>query len=167
MTAGELAAVDALVWAAWSVVVGAGVHLLPDRWFERDTWLTRPRAFEAGGRLFERVHIRRWKDRLPDAGAVFAPGASKRALVGRSPAALARFALETRRAEYVHVAIAGLAPLFWLWNPVGLTAAMCAYALVANVPCIAIQRYNRARLARAWATATAAATSRRQPVPTS
>ena len=35
-----------------------------------------------------------------------------------------------------------------LWNPPGLFAAMVVFAVVANVPCLIIQRYNRARIAR-------------------
>src|SRR5690349_19060265 len=101
----RLALADAAVWAAWSVVVGITVHLVPARVFTHDTWLTRLRPFERDGRLYERVRIRRWKDRLPEAGALFSRDGSKRALPGRSRAGLERFVLETRRAEYVHVAV--------------------------------------------------------------
>ena len=77
---------DAAVWAGWSVVVGVGVHLVPGRWFAHDTWLTRPRAFERNGRVYERVHIRRWKDRLPEAGGLFARDpATVRYVRDRSP----------------------------------------------------------------------------------
>ena len=41
-----------------------------------------------------------------------------------------------------------IAPVFALWNPAPLLAAMVAYAVVANVPCIMVQRYNRARIER-------------------
>ena len=37
-------------------------------------------------------------------------------------------------------------PAFGLWNPWWLWAGQAAYAVTANVPCIAVQRYNRARL---------------------
>ena len=82
----RLVLVDAAVWAAWSVVVGYGAHVVPRRWFARDTWLTRIRAIERQGRIYERVRIRQWKDRLPDAGTVFARDGSKRTLAGRSRA---------------------------------------------------------------------------------
>jgi glycosyl-4,4'-diaponeurosporenoate acyltransferase len=144
----RLVFVDAVVWAAWSALVGYTVHLVPDRWFARDTWLTRPRALERSGRLYERLRIRRWKNHLPEAGAAFASAGSKRTLSSRSPDIVGRLVIETRRAEYVHVAIAVIAPAFALWNPWWLTAAMFTYAVVANIPCIMIQRYNRARLTR-------------------
>jgi glycosyl-4,4'-diaponeurosporenoate acyltransferase len=140
--------VDACVWAGWSIAVGAAVHLVPNRLFGRDTVVTRTRAFERDGRVYEQLAIRRWKDHLPDAGALFERGGSKLAVGGRSSLAIDRYVLETRRAEYVHVAILLFAPVFAWWNPWPLTAAMAAYAIAANVPCIAIQRYNRARLTR-------------------
>jgi glycosyl-4,4'-diaponeurosporenoate acyltransferase len=61
--------------------------------------------------------IRRWKDRLPEAGALFAGGVSKRRVPRLTTDGLQRFAAETRRAEYGHVACAAAAPLFVLWNP--------------------------------------------------
>ena len=38
--------------------------------------------------------------------------------------------------------------MFVLWNPPVLLAAMAGYAVVANAPCIAVQRFNRARILR-------------------
>jgi glycosyl-4,4'-diaponeurosporenoate acyltransferase len=139
---------DSAVWAGWSAVVGYGAHRLPPRVVARDNRLTRLRAWERSGRAYEAIGIRRWKDRLPEAGAVFGGGVSKRALPGRRVDDLERFAAETRRAELVHWAIPLITPVFALWNPPALFAAMVAYAVVANAPCIAIQRFNRARLTR-------------------
>jgi glycosyl-4,4'-diaponeurosporenoate acyltransferase len=143
-------ALDAAVWAAWSVAVGTVVGRLPESRFDHDTWLTRPRALEGGTRLYERLAIRRWKDHLPEAGT-WVGGRSKRHLPGTDPTALRRFAAATRRAELVHWLVPLVWPVFLVWNRGLLLAAMTAYALVANVPCIAIQRFNRARITRALA----------------
>jgi glycosyl-4,4'-diaponeurosporenoate acyltransferase len=139
---------DSAVWAGWSAVVGYGAHRLPPRVVARDNRLTRLRSWERSGRAYEALGIRRWKDRLPEAGAVFGGGVSKRALPGRGADDLERFAAETRRAELVHWSIPLITPVFALWNPPALFAAMVAYSVLANAPCIAIQRFNRARLAR-------------------
>jgi glycosyl-4,4'-diaponeurosporenoate acyltransferase len=61
---------------------------------------------------------------------------------------LERFAVETRRAELTHWLILAASPWFFLWNPWWLGLAMVGYGIIANVPCLAIQRYNRARLLR-------------------
>jgi glycosyl-4,4'-diaponeurosporenoate acyltransferase len=138
---------DAAVWAGWSMVVGALALQLPVAVLDRESWITRPRRWERAGRAYERVGIRRWKDRLPEAGA-WLGGASKRRLAGTDREQLRRFAQETRRAELVHWCVAAIWPVFLLWNPPFLVAAMAAYAVLANAPCIAVQRFNRARIAR-------------------
>ena len=148
MSPGQIVAVDAAVWAAWSVVVGYTAHRLPRSRLDHDGRLTRLRAWERGGRAYERLGIRRWKDRLPELGGAFRGGVSKRALASRDPAALEGFAAETRRAELVHWGIPVVTPLFALWNPPWLLAAMVAYAVIANLPCLVVQRYNRGRLLR-------------------
>jgi glycosyl-4,4'-diaponeurosporenoate acyltransferase len=41
-----------------------------------------------------------------------------------------------------------MTPAFVVWNPWWVEIAMVVYALAANLPCLLVQRYNRARLAR-------------------
>ena len=75
------------------------------------------RRFE-GERLYRDVlRIQRWKDRLPEAGALFAGGVCKRAAHRRRAGGLERFVVETRRAELGHWLAAAAGPLFVLWNP--------------------------------------------------
>ena len=136
---------DAAVWFALSVAVGYAGHRVPSRWLTRDGALTRLRPFETDGSFWQRrFAVRRWKDRLPDAGAFFG-GISKRRLRGTT---LEVFLIETRRAEIVHWGLLACAPLFALWNPPLLTGAMLFFALIANGPCLVVQRFNRARLLR-------------------
>ena len=148
--------------AAWAVLHGGTgylVHRLPVGRLGRDGPVLRARRWERDGRTYERrLHIQRWKDRLPEAGALFAGGVSKRRLtrsIGRAD--LDRFVVETRRAERGHwLAMAG-GPLFALWNPPTGVALMTAYGVVVNAPFITVQRYNRQRAQRVLA--------RRQPHP--
>jgi glycosyl-4,4'-diaponeurosporenoate acyltransferase len=139
-------AVDIVAWAVIGVAVGYGMHRLSADRIAHDGPVTRLRSFERDGRFYESIGIRRWKDRLPEAGDWFAGGVSKRTTGG--PSAFDQFVIETRRAELTHWAVLGFAPFFALWNPWYLTVAMWTYAVVANVPCLLVQRYNRARLER-------------------
>lgn len=148
MTEGWAVVVDCLAWTALSVVIGFGASRLPLRSIDHDTALTRLRPWEADGRWYEHhLAVRRWKDRLPEAGAVFG-GRSKRHLPSRATADLERFAAETRRAELTHWALLCCGPLFFAWNPWWLGLVMVAFAVAFNLPFIVIQRYNRARLGR-------------------
>jgi len=141
---------NALVWAAnllgWPtlhLVVAAIALRLPAHSFARDSWITAPRRWERGGCLYRNwLGIRRWKSLLPD-GAPWFGGFAKKRLRSRDPLYLEQFLVETRRAELAHWCMLLCLPLFFLWNPPWACLVMTAYALAANLPCIAAQRYNR------------------------
>ena len=140
---------DVLVWLAIHLGMSYLAWRMPAERFLSDGWLYRERRFERGGALYFRLlGIRRWKGLLPDGGGLFAGGFEKRHLRSVDPAYLGRFLLETRRAELTHYLAMAPAPLFFLWNPWPVGVFMLLYALAANLPCIAAQRYNRARLRR-------------------
>lgn len=139
--------VDVVAWGAFHALTGYAAHRLPDRRLARDGWLLRQRRFEDGGRFYRRrLRIQRWKDRLPEAGALFAGGMSKRALPAYDAAGLELFARETRRAELGHWWALACGPVFVLWNPPLAAALLIGYGVVVNLPFILIQRYNRFRI---------------------
>lgn len=157
LTDGWAALVSTVVWAVVGVTIGFVAHKLPPERFAHDGRLTRLRGFERDGRWYERyLRIRRWKDRLPEGGATFAGGFSKRSLASRRRDLLERFVVETRRAELTHWWVLATALLHFVWCPWWLGLIMVGFGVVANVPCLVVQRYNRARLTRVLARSTAA-----------
>ena len=107
---------------------------------------TRMGTGEYGGsryRKWWRVHL--WKDLIPDAGTWFG-GLSKRKLPSVADGGRLRFIDECVRAERTHLALIGAIPLFIVWNSPAMFAGNVAFALVGNIPCWMIARYNRARL---------------------
>ena len=91
--------VDIVAWGLFHAATGYAAHRLGDNRLARDGWLLRPRQFEAGGRFYRRLRIHRWKDRLPEAGALFEGGVSKRELPATDREGLTVFVRETRRGE--------------------------------------------------------------------
>jgi glycosyl-4,4'-diaponeurosporenoate acyltransferase len=138
-------------WAGVQIGTGYLAHRTPAARLARDGPVLRLRRWECDGRVYERLAIRRWKDRVPEAGGLFAHGTDKRRLPGPGRAGVDRFVTETRRAERAHwMAMAG-GPVAALWNPPLGVALMVAYGVAVNLPFIAIQRYNRARCLRVLA----------------
>lgn len=145
----------ALLWTAnllgWPVVqlgLAALFLRLPRSYFAADGPLYRARGWEQDGRFYARwLRIRSWKRLLPD-GAPWVGGMAKRRLESRDSAYLEAFLIETRRAESAHWCMVLCLPLFFLWNPPWARWVMTAYAVAANGPCIAAQRYNRIVLQR-------------------
>jgi glycosyl-4,4'-diaponeurosporenoate acyltransferase len=141
--------IDAVVWAAGSILIGLRAARRPLARHGQPRGLLVLRSFEraGGGRWYERwARVKAWKDLVPDAGTV-GGNRTKRHRPAAAAGGTARFALECERAERAHWGMLALTPLFVVWNPGWLFAAMVAYGLVANGPCLVVLRYNRARLA--------------------
>lgn len=144
-----LIAVNVLAWLFIHMGVAWLGTQLPYTWFRADSFACRIRAWERRSRVYERVFgIRSWKDRLPDGAALFRGGFRKRSFNARDPEYIERFIRETCRGEVVHWVVMASALLFFLWNPWWAGLIMVAYGIIANLPCILAQRYNRARLLR-------------------
>lgn len=139
----------------WSVISWAGVSLLVGVWATRlpiDRLavgpVTRLRPWEREGRRWDRLlAVRRWKDLVPEAGG-WMGGRTKRGIGSRSTDDLRRFTAETVRAERVHWLILSSTPLHAVWCRPNILVGMVAFGIVANAPCVLIQRYNRGRLER-------------------
>ena len=145
---GLVAALDVVAWGVWSALAGYVAHRRPAAAFADETWLYRARPWETRELYERRLHIKAWKGHLPEAGDLFAGGFSKRSVRTKDRATLARFVVETRRAEWTHWLIIAGAPSFLVWNPWWVEPFMVLYALAANLPCLLVQRYNRPRLQR-------------------
>ena len=139
-------------WVVWSLLIGYIGHRLPLQFLETDTWLTQPRPWGEDRHGYEQIlWIKRWKDRLPEAGDFFPGGFRKCSVSAGDREVISQFLAETRRAEYVHIAIwlFGFVTLFWTpgWNVLVNLAVGTAF----NLPCLWVQRYNRIRLQRVLA----------------
>lgn len=149
VSVGDTAAVvlSSFAWLGVSLVVGWWANRWPLSRVERTGPLTRLRDWEDAGRWWQRhLAVRRWKDRVPEAGALFAGGYAKRRVPSRATADLWRFRAETIRAERVHWLIWASTPLHLVWCPPTLFVAMALFGVVFNAPFIVIQRSNRGRL---------------------
>jgi glycosyl-4,4'-diaponeurosporenoate acyltransferase len=143
---GWLVAANVTGWLAVQLGLAWALTQVPADCFDPLSTLARPRPWEGGGRVYQRVFgVRRWKDRLPD-GATWVGGTGKRCLPSRSHEAREAFAREAWRGELIHWLALLTLPVFALWNPPWAMFANAAYAAAANLPCIIAQRYNRARL---------------------
>lgn len=137
----------------WSLLYLAAISLLSNpvagcirRRFRTDAFPFKPYAFERQGRFYERLGIRRWKDRLPDMSK-YLHILPQKAMTDTSSSRARLLVQETCVAEAVHTALMVLAlPVLlcrtW-WSPL-----LTIVYILGNVPFIMIQRYNRPRLQR-------------------
>lgn len=146
MPQGLTVVVDVVAWGFFHTATGYAAHHLRDHRLADSGWVLSQRHFEDDGEWYQRrLRVRAWKNRVPEAGALFKGGISKRKMPSRDDEGLRIFIRETRRAELAHWWAMSCSPLFLLWNPPLASSLLVAYGVLVNAPFIAIQRYNRFR----------------------
>lgn len=136
------------------VITGIAVffigRILPHKWIRENTFPFKAYDFENNGRIYDKLKISKWKDKMPDASKFMTkifPRIMKKKKVEFGTIDEMKFLLkETCIAELAHIiaAITGLA-CFDLWGGFGGLFVFVANMLF-NMIFIVIQRYNRPRL---------------------
>lgn len=147
----HLSLISILFWVALLGGIALGSRLLPRHWYDHRSAFFRTRAWEL--RLYDRLHIRAWKDYLPELGVIvgFAKDHLSEVVDKRY---IDRFLWETCYTEVAHwiCMVAGfsyIALSLLLDEPhrfVGFFIAISLANFVLHIPFILIQRYNRPRL---------------------
>lgn len=124
-------------------------RLLPKKWFRADLFPYRSFRFEQDGRIYDKLHIRKWQNKVPDMSRILPKWMPAKNLSGDYKSRLPRILQETCVAELIHTlnCFAGLYCLK-LYPGVGGIIVLILYITLFNLPFIIIQRYNRPRLMR-------------------
>ncbi len=125
------------------------ITILPASSINTKLWIYKKRNWEQNGKIYETLlNIKSWKGLLPDGAALFKKGFRKKSMATKDRDYMKLFMTETCRGEFVHWLVILFSPIFFIWNPLWAGCVMIVYALIANLPCILAQRYNRIRFAR-------------------
>ena len=142
---------DIAIWMIIHVGVSYLMTHIPLSSFDTKVWLYKQRKWEKDGKIYVRIfRLKKWKKGLPDGAALFKKGFKKKHLRELDDVYLDNFIRETCRAELAHWTMFLLSPVFFIWNPWYVGIVMIIYAILVNLPCIIIQRYNRIRLKRVY-----------------
>ena len=142
----------------WKCVIyyaGTGIvgfilgRLLPKNRFDPESVWFRCHRFEQNGKIYEKLRIKRWQNRVPDMSKIFPWAMPAKKLSSDFKTQLPRMLEETCVAEFIHwlLCLTGLYGLT-LWPGPGGLILYILYVAVFNLPFILIQRYNRPRLLR-------------------
>ena len=145
-------------WRCLAYIVALGIvsfvlgRLMPKAWFPFDRAPFRAFGWEQDGRVYLKLGINRWQNRVPDMSRIF-PKLMPAKAMDKLPdqAGLLAMIRETCVAEAVHVILCVLGlPCLLLWPGIGGVIVYAVYVLLGNLPFILIQRYNRPRLVRTY-----------------
>lgn len=136
----------ALYIATIGILSNPVAALLPREWFQGNAFPYAPREWEQDGKIYEKLHIRAWKDRVPDMSRFLSFLLPKQVPARPTADGMERLVRETCVAESVHWVLLVLSlRVLKIWK--GLGGWFCyALCILGNLPFIMIQRYNRPRL---------------------
>ncbi len=135
-----------MIFAALGSIFFVIGEMLPRKNFDYTAFPFRSFKWEKDGRIYQKISIQKWKDRVPDMSKHVKTMFAKEIVSPRDPKYTHRLILETCVAELIHYVLILFSPIFqqYMSGIYGDIAALL-YAL-GNLPFVLIQRYNRPRL---------------------
>ena len=119
---------------------------LPRAHFSAERFPYRAAQWEKGGKAYEKLGIKHWKDHLPDMSKIM-PDMVKKKMSAAKEQGMEVLIEETCVAECVHWALIVLSlGIFLFWRSPWAIVFWLVYNILGNLPFIIIQRYNRPRL---------------------
>ncbi|MGM9592046.1 MAG: glycosyl-4,4'-diaponeurosporenoate acyltransferase [Oscillospiraceae bacterium] len=120
---------------------------LPRKWFDAEKPPYKAAGWEKGGKVYEKLGIKRWKDIVPDMSRIMPDMVKKKLTSENKERGMDTLIAETCVAECVHwgLIVLSFGILFW-WRGLWAAVFLLVYNILGNLPFIIIQRYNRPRL---------------------
>ena len=136
-----------ILWPLMQVSIAMLGNKISDKHFHPNLFWLKTRKWEKGGSFYKHIFkVDKWKRFLPDGANTHKTGFRKKQMIKYDPEYINAFIAETGRAEIFHWLQIVPFWVFGLWSPPFVIWVMLLYALIVNLPCIIVQRYNRPRL---------------------
>lgn len=120
---------------------------LPRKCFDAEKPPYKAAKWEKGGKVYEKLGIKHWKDIMPDMSRIMPDMVKKKLTSENKERGMDTLIAETCVAECVHwgLIVLSFGILFW-WRGLWAAVFLLVYNIFGNLPFIIIQRYNRPRL---------------------
>lgn len=121
-------------------------YVLPRSWFRPDRFPFRACRWEKDGAVYEKIGVRRWKDKLIDQSRFVSFLMKKTVQPTMTARQMEKLVAETCVSEAVHVVLS-LLGLYCLklWPGAGGAVFTALFVVFGQLPYAVIQRYNRPR----------------------
>ncbi len=141
--------------AIYLAIIGIASHFfgeaIPRNEIDFEKFPFRPYKWENDGRIYEKLKIRKWKNKVPDMSKICKDMIPKKLDISSDSEGLRILILETCVAEIVHSVLALLgAACLLIWEGTGGFIVTFIWIVFGNIPFIIIQRYNRPKLIKTY-----------------
>ena len=134
----------------YCVVVGFASNLIGEalrrRWFHADRFPFRCAKWERQGKIYEKIQVQSWKDRMPDMSRIMKNMVPKKLEMFPTSAEVYTLIDETCVAEAVHTVLCLLSVVIYFFWKNYFGVVLIVIYIMGNLPFIIIQRYNRPAL---------------------
>ncbi len=140
---------SAVYFAVTGIIGFFAGRIIPKKWLRPEKGWFKCFPFEKGGKIYEKINIRSWQNKVPDMSRILPSLIPAKKLKQDYALRLPDMICETCIAELIHLLLcfSGLYCLKLLPGAAGIIVTII-YILFFNLPYILVQRYNRPRLIR-------------------
>jgi len=134
----------------FSLFIGILSHIIGERISREnlrwDRFPYKAHHLEKEGRIYESIHISRWKNKVPDMSRIANDMYEKKLGLSRDPEQVLRLVQESCVAEFIHLLLIFISPFLLLFTEEASGFWIALLYAATNIPFIMIQRYNRPKL---------------------
>lgn len=124
---------------------------IPRKMFKYEKFPYASFKWENNGRIYEKLAIRKWKDKVPDMSKISKRMVKKKFDISSTSDSLLSLLYETCVAEFVHAVLIILGLVCAdIWQGVGGKIIVIIWIVLGNLPYIIIQRYNRPKILKVY-----------------
>lgn len=121
--------------------------MLPRKWFHDDKFPFCTYKWEQGGKIYDKLKIRRWKGEILDMSKILTIILPKKLSVSATLIDVQSLIAETCVAEAVHWVLCVISiGNYWIWKKSAEGIVITVLCIIGNMPFILVQRYNRPHL---------------------
>lgn len=141
--------INLIIFVLFTIGVSYLSNKIPNKVYSYKRWIFGERKWEKDGQVYHQIlKIKYWKNRLPELADFLKSVFPKKQIKEYSQKYLQAYLIESCKAELTHWCIILSSWLFLLWCNLKICVIIGLFAVVVNLPYIAIQRYNRPRIVK-------------------
>lgn len=138
------------------IIISGGIsnifgYLIPRSSLNYDVFPYKPYKWEKEGTFYNKFHVTKWKKKVPDMSRILKLLYPKTLVYPPTASNIDRLLRESCVAEFIHTLLIAVSPLILRFIDGNWGIFYTACSIIGNIPYIIIQRYNRPKMRKLFA----------------